>query len=586
MNTPKRWIVTPPPPAADSGAVAPLVATLLAARGLSDPADAESFLDPKLADLPEPELLPGAADAAKLILSAVRENRRIVLYGDYDVDGITGVAILWHAIRLAARTGGRDRDGNVGYYVPHRVEEGYGLNAEALAGLARDGASQVVTVDCGITAIDEAQVARKLGIELIITDHHEPAAGGALPDAAAIVHPRLPGSVYPNGDLCGSGVAFKLAWAIGQQLSPNTRVTPEFRQFLMQAVTLAALGTVADVVPLLGENRIITAFGLRSIKKTQLAGLDALIDSANLRDEKVDSYHVGFSLAPRLNAAGRMDAAHQAVELFTAADAARAREIADYLETHNRQRQATERSILHEAIQKLGGGDELGEDRYSIVLADEGWHPGVIGIVASRLVDRYNRPTVLIGSGNGVCQGSGRSLKSGAGRFNMHDALEACGHLLVSHGGHAMAGGVKVEPDKVAAFAEAFEAYARRCLTPDDLTPVLRIDALATSADLDLAVIRQVRALAPFGMGNPHPVLACEGCRLSGQPRRVGRDGAHLQLHVALGDRIFKAIAFKGAAWEQPLRSARAFDVAFEPVINEWAGRVTVEMQIRDLRFK
>ncbi len=583
MRPSKRWIVAPaaqaqtPDPAL--AGLPRLLRQLLCNRGLLSPADAAEFIDPKLTDLPSPERLPGCADAAGRIVAAVRDRRRIVIYGDYDVDGITGSAILWHAIRLAG--------GDVGYYVPHRLEEGYGVNAEALAAIARDGARMVVTVDCGITAIEQAQAARALGMDLIITDHHEPGPGG-LPQAEAIVHPRL--GDYPNPHLCGSGVALKLAWAIGQSLSAGVKVSDAFRRFLLQGVSLAALGTIADVVPLVGENRVLATYGLRSIKQTGLPGLDALIESAGLRGERVDAYHVGFSLAPRLNAAGRMDAARQAVEMFTEADPARCRCIADYLEAHNRDRQATQREILGQAIEKLRSDGSLA-NRHSIVLSDERWHPGVVGIVASRLVDRYNRPTVLIGMQNGLGQGSARSIDVASGpgrppRFSISDALAACAEHLVSFGGHAMAGGVRLERERIGPFAEAFERFVRSRLGVEDLTPLLRIDAEVDETDLELEVIRRVAALAPFGMGNPHPVAAARGCRLKGEPRRVGRDGSHLQFHVELGRRVFKAIAFGGAEWSGPLASAGGFDVAFEPTINEYQGRVTVEMNVKDLHVQ
>ncbi|MDD4890021.1 MAG: single-stranded-DNA-specific exonuclease RecJ [Phycisphaerae bacterium] len=571
----KRWIVAPA--LQDSDARDPriprLLRQLLSNRGLSDPAQAAAFLDPKLTDLPAPETLPGCSDAAKRVLAAVRDGRKIVIYGDYDVDGTTGSAILWHAIKLAG--------GQADYYIPHRLEEGYGLNSEALRTLAGGGAKMVITVDCGVTAIAEAKLARELGVELIVTDHHEPSAAG-LPDAACIVHPALSGS-YPNPRLCGAGVAMKLAWAIGQSLTANTKVSDPFRKFLLQAVTLAALGTVADVVPLLGENRILVTHGLRAIKQTGLPGLDALIDSAGLRTEKVDSYHVGFTLAPRLNAAGRMDEAHNVVELFTLADPARSKEIADYLEQHNRQRQETERAIFKQAVEKFEA-DPGFRARRSIVLADESWHPGVVGIVASRMVERYCRPCVLIGIQNGIGQGSARSINAGLA-FNINEALRACGEHLASFGGHAMAGGLKIARDRIESFAAAFEDYARRCLTEEDLQPTLRVEAVVTAADLDLDTVRQVKALAPFGQGNPTPVLVAEGCRLANPPRRVGRDGSHLQFHVRVGDRVFKAIAFGGAHWEQPLGGGRPFDIAFGPSINTYQGISSVELCVSDIRW-
>ena len=579
---PTRWIVARPADLAGSpppDKFSPLILQLLANRGITGGANIAAFLEPKLSDLVAPDLLPHCIDAAMKVVAAIRAGRKIVVYGDYDVDGTTGAAILWHAMKLAG-----SQPGLLDYYVPHRLDEGYGLNGEALASIARDGATMVVTVDCGITAVNEAEIARALGIELIITDHHEPTA--QLPAAACIVHPGLDGS-YPNPRLCGAGVAMKVAWAIGQTLSAAEKVGDAFRQFLLQAVSLAALGTVADVVPLVGENRAIVAYGLRSIKKTGLPGLDALIDSAGLRAEKVDAYHVGFTLAPRLNAAGRMDQARQVVELFTEADAQRGRELADDLVRHNRERQATEQAILRDAI-ALIEADAGFSARRSIVLSGD-WHPGVIGIVASRLVDRYNRPTVMIGIQNGVGHGSARSIDlptgPGSPTFSINDALASCKDLLISFGGHAMAGGLRIEQERIKLFVEAFECAVADKLTEADLAPTLLIDAEVTANDLRIEIVRQMAALAPFGAANPAPVLVARSCRLANEPRRVGRDGAHLQFHVRIGNAIFKAIAFRGADWSKPLSSGRPFDIAFEPSINTYQGRSNVELTVCDIQW-
>lgn len=321
-----RWIIKTPWAKCDATArhlgVHPLIVQLLFNRGLTQPDPMRDFLEPRMSMLHPPADLPGANEAAALLVTKIRDRRRICIYGDYDVDGITGTAILWHLLKLAGA--------DVTYYIPHRIEEGYGVNSESLRQLAREGIDTVVTVDCGITAIDEACVARKLGLTLVITDHHRWST--TLPDAHAIVHPAI-GKSYPNPDLCGAGVAFKLAWAIARELSNAEKVTPEFRDYLTSSIGLVALGTIADVVPLLGENRVLARFGLANLPASRLCGLNALIESARLGDQaKLDSEHVGFWLAPRLNAAGRMGHAFLAAELLTRADETRAREIAEYLE--------------------------------------------------------------------------------------------------------------------------------------------------------------------------------------------------------------------------------------------------------------
>ena len=427
----RRWVVAPPFEGAGDLARAlrtsPLVATMLHNRGAGEPCAGGKFLTPKLSDLHDPLVLPGVETAARRIEQAVRDGEKIVIYGDYDVDGMTAVAILHRCLRMIG--------GDVEFYVPHRLEEGYGVNAEAVDKIVAGGAKLMVTVDCGITAAAEVARARQGGVDVIITDHHAPPE--TLPDATAVVHPALPGSDYPNPGLCGAGVALKLAWQIAREVTGADRVTDELREFLLDATCLAALGTIADVVPLREENRALAVFGLRGLPGSSHPGLGALLESANLVNEKLDAYHVGFRLAPRLNACGRMGHAQLAVELLTTAGPQEARRIAQYLQQQNSERQKTEREITAQAIEMVRAQGLDGPESRAIVLASEDWHGGVIGIVASRLVDRFHRPAILIAiNGDGTGQGSGRSIAG----FDMHKALHACGEHLMSYGGHAMAG--------------------------------------------------------------------------------------------------------------------------------------------------
>ncbi len=571
---PKRWIITPPWPgcadAARSLNMSPLLVQLLHNRGLVDCDAARSFLNPELKTLHPPELLPGAMAAADIVARKVRENRRIVIYGDYDVDGITGTSILWHLLRIAGAP--------VGFYIPHRLEEGYGLNADALRQLARDGADTVITVDCGITAIEEAKVARELGLTLIVTDHH--ARGRGLPEADAVVHPGLDDN-YPNRDLCGAGVAFKLAWAIARALCASDKVTPAFREFLVDATGLVALGTIADVVPLIGENRVLARFGLVGLRESRLHGLKALIESARLADQKLDTEHVGFWLAPRLNAAGRMGHARLAVELLTDAGEARAKEIAEYLEAQNRQRQSLERRILKDACEMVEAGNLASDARRGIVLASHEWHAGVIGIVASRIVERFGRPTVMIALDGEEGQGSARSIR----HFELNRALADCGEHLTAHGGHAMAAGLRIRACCLEAFTEAFVARANQLLTPSDLEPSLRLDAVVALESLTEPVVRDIERMAPFGVNNPRPKFASALLRLDGEPRTVGRNGEHLQFSVSDGRIRRKAIAFSRADQLQPLRDHRQCRVAFQPILNTFNGRTSVELQVLDLAY-
>jgi single-stranded-DNA-specific exonuclease len=603
----KDWIIAPPwdgcAAAAREWNVRPVVAQLLFNRRVACASDAAMFLSPQLAGLHRPDELPGARAAARLLADAVRAGKRIVLYGDYDVDGVTGVAILWHALRVAGA--------EPQFYVPHRLEEGYGLNAAAIETLAREGAQVIVTVDCGITAVAEAELARSLGVTLIVTDHHQP--GREWPVAAVVVHPlgsqEATGGdggtkddllksqdsslksepqaaspkpqAYPNPDICGAGVAFKLAWAFAQEISGSERVSGEFREFLVDALVLAALGTVADVVPLVGENRIITRCGLARIPECKWVGVKALLAVSDLGDGPVDGQAVGFKLAPRLNAAGRMGHARLAIELFTRADANRAREIATYLDEQNKERQRRERSHAKEAFERVEREGLDGDSNRAIVLATEGWHAGVIGIVAARVMQRYHKPTVLIALDNGVGQGSARSIAT----FALHEALAACSEHLLAHGGHARAAGLRIKAECVAAFTEAFVRYAGNCLSGTACRPKLKIDATARLMELDDPTVAAILGLGPFGEGNPQPLLASEWLDLVEEPRCVGKSGEHVQLVLRDGDVTRKAIAFGAADHVPALQEHRRCRVAFEPIINEFNGRRRVELQVVDFKF-
>ena len=586
MPQEKRWIIAPPSEAAEPLATSlktsPLIAQMLINRGITQPDEGQRFLSPSLKYLHEPDAIPNLRRAAERIAEAIRAGDKIVIYGDYDVDGITATSILWHAIRLLG--------GQAEYYIPHRLEEGYGLNAEAIGQICDAGAKLIISVDCGITAIEEAAVARQRGVEMIITDHHEWREDHAtgrpmLPDCFAIVHPRLPGEgmvPYPNPGLCGAGVAFKLAWGLGQVHNSALRVSDSYRRFLVEATALAALGTVADVVPLQGENRMLVHFGLGGLKQSQLTGIKALIESAKLTGQNLDSYHVGFLLAPRLNACGRMGHAREAVEMLTTADFARATEIATCLETQNRARQEMERKIFEQAMEQATAlGCDSPECR-GIVLGREDWHSGVIGIVASRVVGRFNKPAVMVSLANGHGQGSGRSIAG----FHLARALDACRDLLDGCGGHEMAAGLRLESAKFEQFREAFGQYARQAVTDQMLIPALRIDCVAELRQITQALVTDMQRLGPFGQANPRPLLACKDLELAAAPRRVGRAGDHLQLLVRQGTHTMKCIAFKFGELFDQLSPGMRIDLAAEPSINEYNGYRSVQLEVKDLRLE
>jgi single-stranded-DNA-specific exonuclease len=571
----KDWIIAQTDPRCEGLAsqlgVTPMVASVLLNRGLDDPAAARQFMRPQLKDLLAPETLPGVTEAAEHIAAAVRNRHKIVIYGDYDVDGITGTAILWRCLRLA----GADVD----FYVPHRLEEGYGINGEALRRLAETGTKLVVSVDCGITAKAAAAVAAEVGLELIVTDHHTIDPDN-VPDATVLVHPGLDGETAQR-DLSGAGVAFKLAWALAQTFCNATRVTNEYRTCLLDAVSLAALGTIADVVPLTGENRIITHYGLSVLKTSALPGVAALIDSAGLGKDTVTSTHVGFNLAPRLNAAGRMGHARLAVELLTRADDARAREIAIYLAEQNRQRQSVERKTRKHACELVAAGKLTSDANRGLVVAAEGWHAGVIGIVASRLVDEFSRPTVMLAIDGDTAQGSARGIR----HFNMHEALMQCSEHLETYGGHAMAAGLKLKTENIEAFTRSFVEHANQTLTAADLRPKLRLDGQVALAEVTEPVVTALGQLEPFGVGNPKPRFATDWVELVGEPRVVGKSGDHLQFSVREDGTVRKAIAFGQAKHLDRLGDERRCRVAFIPILNHFNGRTSVELEVVDFKF-
>ncbi|MBX3442819.1 MAG: single-stranded-DNA-specific exonuclease RecJ [Planctomyces sp.] len=552
----------------------PLLAQVLAARGLKSREAANIFLQARLADLHDPNLLPGIAEAADRVVAALRDGRRITIYGDYDVDGMTATSILWRCLKLAG--------GTVDYYIPCRLEEGYGLNSDAVRKLAEEDPGRLlVTVDCGCCSVREAEVARELGLELIITDHHTLA--DELPAAACVVHPRLPGSEYPFQDLCGAGVAFKLAWAICQRLGENGRATPRLREFLMSAVGLAALGTVADVVPLVGENRVLVRYGLDAVLQRPFLGMAALLAVCGLQDRKqLTAEDIGFAIGPRLNAAGRLGQARLAVELLTTEDRARAGQLATYIDQLNKDRQSVERKMYKQA-RELVGRNEGWLDRPVLVLPSSEWHPGVMGIVASRIAEQYERPTILIAvnEADGVGQGSGRSFNG----FDLHGALSRCAPLLLGFGGHRYAAGLRIAADQIDAFREALAEAA--CDPSDEPLdePHLAIDAEVSLADLTPRAVRELDSLGPFGSEHRRPLFATTGVELLEPPSRMGNGERHLSLKVRQGSKVLRAVAFGRAEWAEDLAAQQGgLALCFAPQLNHYRGFESVEMHLVDWR--
>jgi single-stranded-DNA-specific exonuclease len=552
------WTIRPcPHRQADSLAQAvglsEITASVLVRRGYGDPEEARAFL---AGEQPphDPFLLGDMAAAVDRIRAAIASGRRICVHGDYDVDGICATVLAVLVLR--------ELGADVEWHLPSRFDEGYGVSGGTLERLAGEGCGLLLTVDCGITAVEEVRRARELGLDVIVTDHHRP--GEQLPECP-IVATRP--SDYPFPELCGTGVAYKL----GQALLGLDSVV------LRRHLDLVALATIADVVPLLGENRSLVIAGLRALARTQKPGLQALMKVAHVDPATVETGQVSFRLAPRINAAGRLGHPRAALELLLTEDAEEARRLADRLEELNRDRQAVEDKILRAAIAQVEEWPEAKRRRKAYVVWGDDWHEGVIGIVASRLVERYNRPVVLLAGGERVWKGSGRSIPS----FDLHGALRECAEYLERFGGHRAAAGLSMLPEWIEPFAEAFAAQAEGLLTPEDLVPTTVVDAvLPRGAKLTLDLCEELRRLAPFGLGNPDVTLLAPGCEL-GDLATVG-DGKHLRFRVHRDGRdAGGAIAFGQGAQLDRYRRVGRYDVAFRLQENHWNGTVAPQLVVR-----
>jgi single-stranded-DNA-specific exonuclease len=564
-----RWDATPCDEAAAERLAAALdvpavVARLLCQRGLSDPEHATRFLNPALDQLHDPMALADMGTAVERILAAIARKERIAIHGDYDVDGVTSTVILRRSLELLGA--------DVVHFIPERLKDGYGLQPAAIERLHADGVALIVSVDCGIRGADAALRARELGVDLIITDHHEPDT--ALPLALAVINPKRHDCSYPDKYLAGVGVALKLVQAL---------CTRTGRQNLMPGfVKVAAIGTLADVVPLVGENRIIAKIGLELLTKgPHKIGLRSLLDVCGLTGKTIDSYHIGFMLAPRVNAAGRMSTPDIATRLLLASDEALAEEVrslALQLDAENVKRQDEEAEILAAAKKIVQTDPEVGA-RTVLVVAGEGWHRGVIGIVASKLVDAFHRPAIVLSVDGGVAHGSCRSIS----RFDMLSALERSGHLMIRFGGHKQAAGLAIETGRIRELRVAVNAVADETLGPEDLMPRLRIDADLSFRAISGAVAAGVTSLAPFGAGNPRPVFAARGVEIIDGPRKLKE--RHLKMALKQDGRIFRAIAWRAAERHDYLAENKAaIDVAFSLERNEFNGETFVELTLSDMK--
>ena len=555
-----RWAVAPEPDGAQVRALAaalrlpPALASLLVQRGHGTEAAARQYLRPLLADLSDPYAMAGMAEAVEIIVATVRAGGRIMVHGDYDVDGQCSSALLTRALRLAGA--------DVVTFLPHRLRDGYDFGPAGLAAAQAAGASLIITCDCGITATDTVRAARAAGIGVIVTDHHLP--GAELPPALAVVDPQRADDISGANDLCGTGIAFKLVQALVPALGLPAHLA-------FHLLDLVALATVADVVPLQGENRILVRHGLKLLADSRWVGVRALVDATGLTGKEVVARHLGFVLGPRLNAAGRVADANDGLRLLLSDDPAESAELARRLEGLNVERQALDQRILDEALEQVERTGDPERDA-SFVLSADGWHPGVVGIVASRVVERYGRPTFLIAFDGDIGKGSGRSTS----RFDLHAALLACGDLLERYGGHRMAAGLTIHRSRLEEFRERFGDVARQILSPEDLGPEQRVDLEVELHEVTPDLERLCRYLEPCGQGNPGPVFGVRGVRFTN--RSIVGSG-HLKGMLDDGNSKVSVIGFQWAdrtTWlgDEPV------DAAFRIECNEWNGNSTLQARL------
>ncbi len=543
----------------DTYSVAPVISTILLNRGITEP---QNFITPTEDALIDPFLMTGMERATERILSAIEKNEKIAIYGDYDVDGITSTAIMVKFLR--------SHKADVMYYIPDRHEEGYGINTDAIDKIKSQGVTLLITVDCGITAVKEIAYAKSLGIETIITDHHE--CKDETPDAYCLLNPKQSDCEYPFKKLAGVGVAFKLLQAL------TIKMHFHMRELIDEYIDLVAIGTIADVMPLVGENRIIVKRGLELLKYTVNRGIRALADVADINLSNVQTGTIGFMLAPRINAAGRMGDPSCAVELLLASDDMTAKRYAEILDDKNKERQEIEISILEDALNIIESTPSIKDD-FVIVLSHEGWHHGIIGIVASKISERFNKPCILISTDEQNGKGSGRSIRS----FNLFKALENSGHLMQKFGGHDLAAGLSIKPENIDAFRKEINTYAKACLTEEDFMPILYIDSELPPPYINMNTAEKLAILEPYGMGNACPLFYVKELRIS-QIRPLS-DGKHLKLILSSGDYTIESVGFNMGEFLEILNVGDVIDIAFSIDINIYRGTRQLQVLLKDIKI-
>jgi single-stranded-DNA-specific exonuclease len=561
----KRWIVREQD--AESVAslarvlsVSPTIAALLTSRGYADEQAARNFLNPSYEQLHDPYLMLGMREAVPRLLKAIDQGEPILVYGDYDVDGTTGTAVLLRALNLlGAKTG---------YHVPHRFTEGYGIQQAALERAAKEGYKLAISVDCGIRAHEPLYWARDNGLDVIITDHHLPDEGEGVPPCFAVLNPNQAGCEYPDKNLAGVGVAFKLVDALFRERGRESQVNAFLK--------IVAIGTVADVAKLTGENRTIVALGLKDLPKARNPGLRALMEVAGC-GEGMTAYDIGFRLGPRINAAGRMDAARAVVELFSTRDYGEATRLAQHLDSRNRERKEVQRQIVELAIKELESETADQTTSYVAVIAGEGWHRGVIGIAASKIVDRINRPCVVLSIEGDVAHGSARSIAP----YHLLNGLTSCADLFQKFGGHSHAAGITINPDQIPAFRRRLNDHAASCLTAEDLQPCVDIDAELPTNEVTFELIGELDALEPYGAGNPRPVFLARNLCILSEPRLIG--DRHLKVNVAgPKQRPLETIWWNGAEHLSLVKNG--VDMAYTIETSNWTGETFLQLSVQDMK--
>ncbi|HPN35766.1 MAG TPA: single-stranded-DNA-specific exonuclease RecJ [bacterium] len=546
---------------AESLRVPKVIAKMLLRRSVRDYDSARRFFKPNLENLYDPFLMKDMDRAVERLRRAVLSEEKILIYGDYDVDGITSVSFLY----LILKELGVD----VTYYIPDRQAEGYGLSPLGIETARERGTQLIITVDCGITGHTEIDLAQSLGIEVLVCDHHEP--GPTLPRAVALLDPKRADCPYPFKELAGVGVTYKLCQGLLLRMGIDLSILDNFSE-------LVAIGTAADIVPLMDENRIFVKLGLEKLNESENTGLNALLEVAGLAGKEISTGHVVFIIAPRINAVGRMGDAERAVRLLTTKDKVEARQIAEVLEQENRHRKNVDEETFRQALEMVQQTFEPSSTR-SLVLHQRGWHSGVIGIVASRVVEKFYRPTVLISVENGVGKGSARSIEG----FDLHDALKGCEDLLLAYGGHKYAAGLSIREEHISAFKQRFEQIAASRLQGEQLVPRLTIDAEISLSEIDAMFLKLLRFFAPFGPHNMRPVFVSKNLQVVGTPTLVGAN--HLKFKVRQSDQVFDVIGFGMGELHYRVRSGESnLDLAYVIEENEWMGRKVIQLRAKDIR--